>query len=182
MPNDSAVSGPPLAMTSPNGRRASKPKSEAAFLRAEAADARSAIAGALEDLRDGLGEAADIRVWTQEHPWAATGTAAAAGFALAAMMVPRPDQTWADKIAALKPAPESIPKSAQAASAAAREAPGDGQPTVLQAALSGLFDLAGAALSRWLLASLQGQGPGPAEANGAGAVAQDEVEDVAAGS
>jgi len=39
-------------------------------------------------MRDALGDAADIRAWTRRYPWAALGASVAAGFVVAAALMP----------------------------------------------------------------------------------------------
>jgi ElaB/YqjD/DUF883 family membrane-anchored ribosome-binding protein len=58
-------------------------QSEAEFLAVQAADAHAAIQQTLDDLRESLKTAADVRLWTRQHPWASVATAAAVGFAAA---------------------------------------------------------------------------------------------------
>jgi hypothetical protein len=57
--------------------------SEADFLAWQAEAATAAFGDTLDDLKARLRNAADVRAWTQRHPWAAVGVAAAAGLAAA---------------------------------------------------------------------------------------------------
>lgn len=59
------------------------PTSEADALRRETDEAKAAVAGALDGLRDDLSAATDVRQWIRRHPWAAIGLAALGGFAAA---------------------------------------------------------------------------------------------------
>lgn len=55
--------------------------SEAEFLDLQAQQAREAVARTLEELKESLKTASDIKLWAQHHPWLTVGTAAATGFA-----------------------------------------------------------------------------------------------------
>jgi hypothetical protein len=57
--------------------------SEAKFLDREAENAKAAIWSGLRKFKEDFGDAADVRMWTKEHPWIAVSVAAAAGFAAA---------------------------------------------------------------------------------------------------
>ena len=61
---------------------------EAEFLEHQAAAARTAIVDALADLKTDLATGADPRVWMKSHPWITLASAAVAGFAAAAAVVP----------------------------------------------------------------------------------------------
>jgi hypothetical protein len=63
-------------------------QSEDAFLGDEARLAQAAILRTIEDLKHDLAYAADLKYWTENHPWAALGIASAAGFLAAAAIVP----------------------------------------------------------------------------------------------
>lgn len=43
----------------------------------------------LEQMRDSLGDAADVGAWTRRYPWATLGASLAAGFIAAAALLPR---------------------------------------------------------------------------------------------
>lgn len=60
------------------------PESEAEYLARESAAAQAAAFEALEQLKNSLASAADIRIWARKHPWIAVGAAAATGFVAAA--------------------------------------------------------------------------------------------------
>jgi hypothetical protein len=66
----------------------SEGQSEVAFLSDEARLAQVAILRTIEDLKHDLAHAADLKYWTEKHPWAALGIASAAGFLAAAAIVP----------------------------------------------------------------------------------------------
>jgi hypothetical protein len=71
---------------------------EQQFLENEGADAKAGLTQALDDLKVDLLHGADVRVWARNHPWATVGVAAAAGFALAAALTPRRDETMRDRM------------------------------------------------------------------------------------
>lgn len=54
--------------------------SEAEFLAREMEAAKQAVLHTLTDLKADLATAADVRIWTRQHPWAAVGVAALTGF------------------------------------------------------------------------------------------------------
>lgn len=54
--------------------------SEAEFLEREAHQAKAAIDKTMEELKQSLSTAADLRLWAEHHPWLVVGVAAAAGF------------------------------------------------------------------------------------------------------
>jgi hypothetical protein len=61
--------------------------SETEFLVREAENAKAAIWLGWHKLKDDLGDAADVRMWTKEHPWVALSVAATAGFAVASAII-----------------------------------------------------------------------------------------------
>jgi hypothetical protein len=63
--------------------------SEAEFLDREAAGARGAVARTLDEMRASLKDAGDVRAWARTYPWSTLGVAAAAGFLVAAALVPK---------------------------------------------------------------------------------------------
>jgi hypothetical protein len=65
---------------------------EAEFLDLQATAARKAIADAFGGLKEDLAKGADPRVWMKSHPWLTLASAAAAGFAAAAAVVPSREQ------------------------------------------------------------------------------------------
>ena len=70
-------------MTDDAARSERKFLPEQEFLAQQVADAQAAIEQTLNDLRQSLKTAVDLRLWTRQHPWACVGMAAAAGFAAA---------------------------------------------------------------------------------------------------
>jgi hypothetical protein len=63
--------------------------SESEFLDREAAGASSAISRTLDDMRASLKDAGDVRAWARTYPWSTMGVAAAAGFLVAAALLPK---------------------------------------------------------------------------------------------
>jgi hypothetical protein len=81
--------------------------SEAEYLAREVADAKAALSHALADVKTGLAQSADVRLWVKHYPWAALGAAAAAGFAAAAAVTPAAGQSLQDKFSQLRPSDQS---------------------------------------------------------------------------
>lgn len=109
-------------------------------MRTEAAEAHAAIVATLADLRRGLGQAADIRVWTQRHPWPAVGGAAAAGIVAGAMLRSRGDgagDAQADHFAESKSA---VPTA---------------RPSRCGTVFAALFDLAATSLQQLIIGMIQ---------------------------
>jgi hypothetical protein len=89
MNSDSAYSVTSSATTPlANPLRRPKPRTELEFLQQQAEDARVGAAQTLHEIGAGLGRSVDVRAWTGEHPWAAMSTAAVAGFATVALVMP----------------------------------------------------------------------------------------------
>jgi len=68
------------------------PATEAEYLQQQAALAKAALAGTIASLKSDVGETVDLRLWTRQHPWIMAMTAAVAGFATAAAVVPSKDE------------------------------------------------------------------------------------------
>jgi hypothetical protein len=64
-------------------RKSPSAKSSDEYLANQISDARLALESTLDDLTLDLAHAADLRRWVRRYPWAALGTALAAGFTLA---------------------------------------------------------------------------------------------------
>lgn len=60
-------------------------RSERSFLADQAADAKTAMAGALHDIKDTLTRIADVRSRSKQHPWLAVGSVVAAGLVTGAV-------------------------------------------------------------------------------------------------
>ena len=70
-----------------------RPKvSERSFLADQAANAKSAMAGTLHDMKDTLKRVADVPSYLQ-HPWLVLGGAVAVGFVTGAVLTPVPRKT-----------------------------------------------------------------------------------------
>ena len=89
MNSDSASSATNSATTQPaKPPKPRAPRTELEFLQQQADDARAAVARTFHEIGGGLGRSVDVRAWTGEHPWAAMSSAAVAGFAAVALLVP----------------------------------------------------------------------------------------------
>jgi hypothetical protein len=75
------------------------PADEAEVIRREAEQARAALRESLEQLQSSLKTAADVRLWTQHHPWVSVGVAAVAGFAVAHTLFSGADGAGAGQVA-----------------------------------------------------------------------------------
>jgi hypothetical protein len=83
-------SGPSSGTTSTSGHDAKDPKKgESEYLAAQAHAARKAMAKTWTDLKHSVLSAGDVREWTRQYPWIATGTALAAGVAAGYLLTPR---------------------------------------------------------------------------------------------
>jgi hypothetical protein len=71
---------------------------EAEFLEQQSAAARKAITDAFDDLKVDLAKGTDPRVWMKSHPWITLASAAVAGFAAAAAVVPSKEQEALSKL------------------------------------------------------------------------------------
>jgi ElaB/YqjD/DUF883 family membrane-anchored ribosome-binding protein len=74
---------------------------EAQLLQQTAAEVKQAISRTVARLKQDALTAADVRLWSQEHPWAVVGAAAAAGFVAATLVTPAKDQDLKDKFSEL---------------------------------------------------------------------------------
>jgi hypothetical protein len=138
MSTANATNGRPSAKARPNA----PPRTEDELLRCEAAEAHAAIVATLADLKRSLGQAADVRVWTQRHPWPALGAAAAAGVvAGAAIRSAGGGNSAADA--------EEAPAPGQAAP------PGASRFAPRRTIFSALFDLAATSLQHLILGVIQ---------------------------
>jgi hypothetical protein len=75
---------------------------EGAYLRHQSAQAKAAISGALADLKTDLAKGVDPRLWMKSHPWVTLASAAVAGFATAAAVVPNREEQALRKLAAIQ--------------------------------------------------------------------------------
>jgi len=146
-------------MTSSNERRTPSQGREADLLAHEAAVAQAAVLEALQDLKSGLATAADPRLWAQQHPWAAIGVAAAAGFAAATLLVPSPEQNLKEKLSELLRGVQPVP----------RKPDGNGDATIEPRAASGplamvmesLLDLSKTAITNFVVAAMHKSSEAP---------------------
>jgi ElaB/YqjD/DUF883 family membrane-anchored ribosome-binding protein len=105
MNSDEKRSAPDSASTTSSERK-SQPESrakltEAQLLEQTAAEVKQAISRTVARLKHDAITAADVRLWSQEHPWAVVGAAAAAGFVTATLVTPAKDQELKDKFSEL---------------------------------------------------------------------------------
>ena len=101
MNSDDRRNAPNSGTTTSNGQRAQAKLTEAQVLQQTAADVKQAISKTMADLKVDALTAADIRLWSQEHPWAVVGAAAAAGFVAATLITPAKDQGLKGKFSEL---------------------------------------------------------------------------------
>jgi ElaB/YqjD/DUF883 family membrane-anchored ribosome-binding protein len=101
MNSDDKRNAPSSDTTTESGQKAKAKPTEAQFLRQTAAEVKAAISKTIEDLKGDVLTAADIRLWSKEHPWAVVGAAAAAGFVAATLVTPAKDQDLKEKFAEL---------------------------------------------------------------------------------
>ncbi|HWE92798.1 MAG TPA: hypothetical protein VG269_02385 [Tepidisphaeraceae bacterium] len=76
--------------------------SEAEYLAQQAASAQAAMTDALKEMGKDFARTADPRLWAKTHPWATLASAAVAGFAAAAAVVPSKEQQALNKLAAIE--------------------------------------------------------------------------------
>ena len=87
---------------------------EAEYLAQQAEKAQKAIAASLADLKSDLVHEVDLRIWMQSHPWMTLASAAVAGFAAAATVVPSKEQQALRKLHAIEKAIHSAHNKAAA--------------------------------------------------------------------
>lgn len=112
----------------------------------EAAEAKAAMARTMEELKASLNHAADLKLWTNQHPWAAVGVAAAAGFVVANAVTPSKHQA-------------APPPWAAYANGAAAPPPPPGTAHnygALNSLLAPLFDMAKVALQSSIASAIGG--------------------------
>jgi hypothetical protein len=76
--------------------------SESEYLAQQAASAQAALTDALKEMGKDFARTADPRLWAKTHPWATLASAAVAGFAAAAAVVPSKEQQALNKLAAIE--------------------------------------------------------------------------------
>ena len=95
-----------------SGESSAKKLSESEYLKQQAEAARTAIAGAFEDLKSDLGRGVDPREWMKTHPWMTLASAAVAGFAAAATVIPSKEEQALKKLQAIERAIHKSPDTA----------------------------------------------------------------------
>jgi ElaB/YqjD/DUF883 family membrane-anchored ribosome-binding protein len=140
---------PPSATTytSKHDHAAHRQLDEADFLKQESAEAKQAMAHTVQELKDSLRTAADLKLWTRQHPWAAVGVAAVAGFAVANAVTP-------SKHEHAPPPPWMAYGNGQAAPAGAPHAAKS--YGALNSLLAPLFDMAKVALQSTIASAIGG--------------------------
>jgi ElaB/YqjD/DUF883 family membrane-anchored ribosome-binding protein len=101
MNSDDNRSAPSSGTTTESEQKAQAKLTEAQFLQQTAAEVKAAISKTIGDLKQDALTAADIRLWSKEHPWAVVGAAAAAGFVAATLVTPAKNQDLKDKFTEL---------------------------------------------------------------------------------
>jgi hypothetical protein len=143
--------------TAPASTSAPPPRSElseADFLDREVAEAKSELQSAVAGLTSGLASSADLRAWVKRYPWAATGTAVAAGFAAGTAITSSPRQTLDEQLPrrTTNGQPDAAEMSPCASTAAKRS-------VVSDKLMTSLFDLAKFALQSVIVATLRPPAP-----------------------
>lgn len=115
-------------------------RSEQRFLTDQAADARTAMLQIVQEMKKTLTTVADVRTCARQHPWVATGSAAAAGFVAGAVLS----------------SPRSTPGERTPAGAQAGAAPDSTGPDTAQAKMGFLRATLGTALTGIVQTLLQG--------------------------
>lgn len=82
-------------------RRPESEGSEAEYLAREIAESRAALVHTAEELKESLCESVNLSQWIRRYPWAALGVASVTGFTVAAVVTPRPGQTFGDRLSEL---------------------------------------------------------------------------------
>ncbi len=72
---------------------------ESEFLANESADAKAAMQNSITELKQTVLQAADVRMWTRDYPWASVSSALLAGFGAAALVTPRRDESIREHLA-----------------------------------------------------------------------------------
>jgi hypothetical protein len=116
----------------------------------ESAEAKQAMSRTLEELKASLRTATDLKLWTKQHPWAALGVAAAAGFAVANAVTP--SKRGSDRSA---PPPWATYGNGYQAAAAAPPPSAKGYGA-LNSLLAPLFDMAKVALQSTIASAIGG--------------------------
>ena len=108
----------------------------------------------MEELKESLKTAADIQLWTRQHPWVAVGVAAAAGFAAATAVTPSPAAEVQEKLERLEQYERGRVPSA--AASASRRSGSSSQNSAMNSLLRPLFDMAKVAIQSSIASALAG--------------------------
>lgn len=100
----SATTSSSAPASNPPTEKSTTNVSEADYLAQQADAAKDALSATLGQIKTRLGQSADVRLWTKEHPWISLATAAVAGFAAASTLVPSKEQQALKKLAAIEEA------------------------------------------------------------------------------
>jgi hypothetical protein len=120
----------PQATQSKSSSEKPKSSSETEYLAQQAEDAKLAMAAAWQDAKRALASGGDVRLWTKQYPWLATGTALAAGVAAGYLLTPRDKdefkEMWEklkDKLAGAKADADAVYVEAKQGGASAPQQP-----------------------------------------------------------
>jgi hypothetical protein len=122
----------------PQNDAAKKPKetTETEFLAKQAQDAKLAMTAAWQDAKRALASGVDVRLWTKQYPWLATGTALAAGVAAGYLLTPRDKDEFKEMWEKLKDKLAGAKADADAVFVEAKNgAPAPHQPSMLASLL-----------------------------------------------
>jgi hypothetical protein len=97
--NSSKLSAAPVATVQPPKVES---KSEAIYLKEQAANAKAAMKQTLAEIARGVGDGVSVSKWTEEHPWTMLASAAVAGFVGASIAVPSKEQQALRQLAKLE--------------------------------------------------------------------------------
>lgn len=131
--------------TSNSGRKSARKTPSAPstedYLGSQIHDARLALESSLDDLKLDLSRAADLRRWVRRYPWAALGTALAAGFTLS-YVVTKSKQRSKDSPTSDTSPPEEFTGFTAAAAPTRKSSPAQEPPGAWRGMiLSALFDI-----------------------------------------
>ena len=127
--------------------------SESQFLDKQVEDAKLAMAHTWADLKHSLSRNADVRLWTKQYPWIATGTAVVAGLAAGYALTPRDRDEAQEMWEKFKAKLASAPKETAAQAGAAAQP----QPSILGSILREAIKLAGPLVASLVAANVAGE-------------------------
>ena len=111
-----ASASTPAATERPRANDPQSASSESEYLEQQASAAKAAISGAFADLKTDLAKGVDPRVWIKSHPWITMASAAVAGFAAAATVVPSKEEQALRRLEAIEEAIHGKKHAGQAGS------------------------------------------------------------------